>query len=396
MSEVVLGFVGDVLVDRDHPGEVFGHVREVLAAPDILFGNLEGVFTDDPRPIPTTIVGGSAPAHNLDAFPEAGFDVMSLANNHILDAGYEAMLETRSRLRAQGVQTCGAGDCAADAREPAIVEAGGLRVAYLAYASVFPIGCEARTTRPGVAPMRASNFFSDAYPNIHVPGAYPLVQTIPDETDLAHLADDIRRARERADLVVVSFHWGDYTRPFHLTDHETRTARYCVDHGADMVVGHHHHALRGMEWYRGKPIMYGLGHFVFDMRMEWTDEYKKQLSELNPAFNRTRTPYTTWPREGWPLLPMHEDTRMTVLAWATAGRSGVVDIGFLPCRLTPDGLVHPLALGSSQSDEVVRYLEECNRSQGLEGRIVPEGAISLDGFRTLRVIDDSARQGEPR
>lgn len=396
MSEISLGFAGDVFVNRDRPAEVFGDVRDVLAVPDILFANLEGVFTDDPRPMPTTIVGGSAPAHNLDALPEAGFDVLSLANNHILDAGYDAMLETRSRLRARGVRTCGAGESAADAREPAIVEAGGLRVAYLAYASVFPIGCEARSNRPGVAPMRAYDVWRGAYPTVHVPGALPLVQTVPEEADLACLTEDVRRARRRADLVVVSFHWGDHTRPFHLTDHETRTARYCVDHGADLVVGHHHHALRGMEWYRGKPIMYGLGHFVFDMRVDWSEEYMKQLAELNPAFERMRTPYTIGPREGWPLLPMHEDTRMTVLAWATAGRDGVTDIGFLPCRLTPDGLVHPLALGSPESDEVVRYLGECDRSQGLRSRITPEGAMLLAGFRTLRVTDGSAGPGEPR
>src|SRR6185437_4257994 len=120
------------------------------------------------------------------------------------------------------------------------------------------------------------------------------------------------RARESSDLVVTSFHWGEYLRPFHLTEHERRTARYCIDQGADMVVGHHHHALRGMEWYKGKPIMYGLGHFVFDLVLEWSEEYKKGLAELlSPAF--FDTPYTTAPKEGWPYLPMHEDTRMTVL-----------------------------------------------------------------------------------
>jgi poly-gamma-glutamate synthesis protein (capsule biosynthesis protein) len=396
MSEILLGLVGDVLVDRDHPADVFSQVRELLAVPDILFANLEGVYTDDPRPVPTTISGAIAPAHNLDIYSKTGFNVMSLANNHILDAGYEAMLETRSRLRAQGVQTCGAGDCSAAAREPAIVEAGGIRVAFLAYASVFPVGYEARSNRPGLAPVRAYNCWRDAHPTVHVPGAYPLVQTVPDEADLAHLAEDIRDARQRADLVVTSFHWGDYTRPFHLTDHETRTARYCIDQGADMVVGHHHHALRGMEWYRGKPIMYGLGHFVFDMRVEWSDDYKNQLSELNPAFSRARTPYTTWPREGWPLLPMHEDTRMTVLAWARASRDGIRDIGFLPCCLTPDGAVHPLAIGSAESDAVVRYLEECNESQALGSRIVPANSAPIAGFRTHRVRGPHEGQGGSR
>jgi poly-gamma-glutamate synthesis protein (capsule biosynthesis protein) len=83
---------------------------------------------------------------------------------------------------------------------------------------------------------------------------------------------------------------------------------------------------------------------------------------------------------------MHEDTRMTVVAWATARRDGVNDIGFLPCRLTSDGLVHPLRLGTSESDEVVSYLERCHRAEGLRSRIVPDGAVRLAGCDTLRVV----------
>jgi poly-gamma-glutamate synthesis protein (capsule biosynthesis protein) len=142
-----------------------------------------------------------------------------------------------------------------------------------------------------------------------------------------------------------------------------------------------------MEWYKGRPIMYGLGHFVFDVRLKWgEEEFKKKFLEWDPAGNWTQAPYAIAPRNGWPLLPMHEDTRMTLLAWATAGKDGVSDIGFLPCRLTADGLVHPLKLGSPESNAVVSYLEECNRTQGLKSRIVPEGSTLIAGVHTLRVV----------
>lgn len=385
MSKVMIGLVGDVLVNRDEPRQVFSEVNEVLKAPDILFANLESAYTNHPRPVPGAVSEVFAPAHNLDVYAEAGFKVMSLANNHILDVGYDAMLETRDRLRSQGVKTCGAGNSLADARAPAIVEANGLRVAFLAYASVFPLGYEARASTPGLAPMRAHNVWRDPYPGINVPGKQPIVTTTPDETDLANLAKDIGDARAGADLVVISFHWGDYLRPFFLTDHETRTARFCIDQGADMVVGHHHHALRGMEWYRNKPIMYGLGHFVFDLRFEWSEELKKDLAQLFSGA-MSEHPYMTAPREGWPLLPMHEDMRMTVMAWASAGRDGIDDIGILPCRLTPDGRVHPLRLGAPQSVEVVAYLEKCNRTQRLNGRITAQDSRSIAGFEALRIV----------
>jgi poly-gamma-glutamate synthesis protein (capsule biosynthesis protein) len=388
MSKVLMGFVGDVLVKRDNPAEVFRTMREILGVPDVLFANLEGAYTDAPRPVPGAFGALiSGPAHNLDVYADVGFKVMSLANNHILDVGYDALLETRSRLKEQGVQTCGAGNCLAEAREPAIVQVGGFSVAFLAYASVFPMGYEAGFETPGLAPMRAYDFWRSSFPLVHMPGVPPVVSTVPDQTDLAHLAEDIQRARARADLVVTSFHWGDHTQPFHLTDHETRTARFCIDQGSDMVVGHHHHALRGMEWYRNKPIMYGLGHFVFDMRLQWSEEQlKKVLAQASPTGYLEKIQYNVAPREGWPFLPMHEDTRMTVMAWASVTQDGISEIGFLPCKLAPDGSVNPLRLGSSHSDELVRYFEKCNASQRLNSRVVADGSPSIAGFPTLRVI----------
>ena len=140
MSSVLIGLVGDVLVNRDNPREVFNKVREVLKVPQIMFANLEAAYTDHPHPVPSAPAVVWAPSRNLDIYAEAGFNVMSMANNHILDAGYEAMLETGLRLRNQGVKTCGAGKCAAEAREPAIMAVNDLRVAFLAYSCVFSLG----------------------------------------------------------------------------------------------------------------------------------------------------------------------------------------------------------------------------------------------------------------
>lgn len=387
MAEVLMGFVGDVHVNRAVPAEVFSKVREILRTPQILFGNLEGVYTDKPRPTPSALSVFTAPSHNLNVFAESGFHVMSLANNHIIDAGYDVMLENRSRLRSGGVKTCGAGESATQAREPAILEAGGLRIAFLAYSATFPVGCEARANTPGLAPMRAYNFFREPFPTEYAPGLRPLITTVPDRNDLEQLADDIARARTRADLIITSFHWGDPTRSFHLTDHETRTARYCIDNGADMVIGHHHHALRGLEWYKGKPIMYGLGHFVLDAPVQWGDKVDRLLeneTDLGRYFRQIE--FNMGPVPGWPLLSYPEDTHMTAMAWATATREGITDIGFLPCRLTPDGLVNPLRLGSKESDEVIAYVQKAIDFERLKSRIVTDGAVSIAGFPTVRVV----------
>lgn len=382
MTEVLIGMVGDMLIDREQPDEALAEVSDLLAVPDILFGNLEASFTDDPHPAPSVGIPVIPGAKNLDAFARAGFNVLSMANNHIVDAGHAAMLENRARLRGQGVKTCGAGENLGDARQPAIIEMHGLRVAFLAYASVFPMGYEARSNVPGLVPLRAYDLWRPALDNYHVPGTVPHAQTVPDQRDLAALADDIAKAKQQAHLVFTSFHWGDFLRPYYLTDHETRTAKWCIDHGVDMVIGHHHHALRGMEWYRGKPILYGLGHFVFDLRLKISEEFKAMFAPMSEDAHN----FAVFPREGWPLLPLHPDTRMTLLAWARAGTGGVREIGFIPCRLCPDGRVVAVDPTSEEGREVVDYVERCNASQKLNARITADDAPSLAGHKALRVV----------
>lgn len=379
MDQLLIGMVGDLLIDRADPDEALADVADVLTAPDVLFGNIEACFTDHPHPSPSGATPLYPGAHNLGAFARAGFDVLSMANNHTVDAGHAAMLDNRAKLREQGVQTCGAGSNLADARQPALVTAGDLTIAFLAHASVFPMGYEARSNVPGIAPMRAYDLWRPQVDNYHIPGASPRARTVPDELDLANMAADLAQAREKADLVFTSFHWGDMLRPFHLTDHEVRTARWVVDHGSDMVIGHHHHALRGMEWYQGKPIFYGLGHFVFDTILDVSDEAKLMIGTDPDSFG-------IFPREGWPLLPLHPDTRLTLFAWARANASGVRDIGFLPCRLRPDGRVAAVDRESEEGREVVAYVERCNTSQGLNARITTDGAIEIAGRRTLRIV----------
>jgi len=383
MSQVLIGMVGDLLIDRECPGEALEAVTDLLAGPDVLFGNLEASFSDEPHAAPSAAIGLFPAAHNLDAFARAGFHVLSMANNHICDAGHAAMLENRARLRSQGVKTCGAGVNISDARRPAIVDTKGVSIAFLGYASVFPMGYEARSNVPGLVPARAYDLWRPGLDNYHVPGTPPRTHSVRDESDFAAIRKDICAAKQQADLVAVSFHWGDWLRPYHLTEHETQTARWCIEQGADLVIGHHHHALRGIEWYRGRPIFYGLGHFVFDLRLNVSDELKAEFSAMPPDARD----YSVFPREGWPLLPLHPDTRMTLMAWASVGSDGVSEIGFVPCRLRPDGSVAAVDPASEEGKEVLAYVERCIVSQKLNGRICTDRARPLAGRPSVCVVE---------
>jgi poly-gamma-glutamate synthesis protein (capsule biosynthesis protein) len=384
-SRRVLGFVGDVMVDRPEPGSAFDLVREALAGPDLLFGNAECVYTDEPRLAPSAAVVAIAPARNAAALGPAGFDVMSLANNHIVDAGHEGILDTAHALQKQGIATVGAGRNLADATRPAVLTTGDVRVSYLAYSSFFPTGYEAREDWPGLAPMRSRNFYVEKFANLWAPGAPAVCHCVPVQEDLEHLEADLAAARESSEVVVASFHWGDYQKPFHLTDHETTIAHFAIDHGADIVVGHHHHMLRGIEWYRGSPIFYGLGHFVFDLALP--ESGPAALVEKQVVIDPGNDDYYGLAhREGWPLHPWHPDARMTGVAWVGLDGATVDSAGFLPCRLNPAGQVVPLDAKSPEGRAVVDYVDTGCTTQGLGTRFEVAEDVAFGGLTTVRAV----------
>jgi poly-gamma-glutamate synthesis protein (capsule biosynthesis protein) len=319
-----------------------------------------------------------------------------MANNHVLDVGYKAMLENIARLHDQGILTCGAGANPIEAREPAVVERHGIRIAFLAYCCAFPAGYEARHRRPGLAPMRYYRYARDVDPSDV--NMAPEFVNLPDRADLAALRVDIRRARSLADLVAVSFHWGDYTRKHTLSVAERELSRLCVDLGADLIIGQGHHVLRGIEWYKSKPVFYGMGHFALDLRWEWTPDLINEIAQYE---NVPNIDYRIEPRQGWPLLPMHDDARMTVLAWANANKDGICNIGILPCRLTQEGVVQPLLHGTGEFEAVRAYVSEGHAVENIKSELTIDGAPVIGGYQTLRVISTESQtwcpsEDEPR
>ena len=113
------------------------------------FGNCEGVYSDRPAKAPSHKHFSGAPRARGDFLGAVGFDVMSCANNHMIDGGYAGLADTLELLRGQGIQTTGAGADIAEATRPAILERGGMRIAFLGFCSVYPVGYEAREQRPG-------------------------------------------------------------------------------------------------------------------------------------------------------------------------------------------------------------------------------------------------------
>jgi poly-gamma-glutamate synthesis protein (capsule biosynthesis protein) len=230
-----------------------------------------------------------APPAAAESLALAGFDIISLANNHAMDFGPEALLEGLGLLHAQNLATIGAGADAATAYQPYFTEANGLRLAFLGYVNV---------------PVEGSTNFD--------------VQTWTATADAPGLAwgeperilADVTAVAPQADLTIVILHSGlEYIEE--PSEVQMAAAHAAIDGGADLVIGHHAHILQGIEFYKDGVIVYGLGNFAFDIDGPpetavlnvWLNENGVHQLELIPAIIQdTGQPRPAAPEEAAPIL----------------------------------------------------------------------------------------------
>lgn len=262
--EMTMLIVGDVFVRRDDPPSVFQHVKKLLRAADFTLGNLEGSVADSGKVRKKAgAVAWKADARQIAAVEAVGFDAMTVANNHMMDYGEEALLETLANLDRIGIRHTGGGRNFAEAHAPAIVEREGCKVALLGYTSVFMEGWEAGPQSPGLAVMRAHTSYQPPARYFEAPGTPPIIHTWVAPEHKAQLSADIAAARQQADIVICTFHWGVSAGFRNLTEYQVELGRHAIDAGADLVFGHHPHVVQGIEVHRGRPIFYSLGNFTF-------------------------------------------------------------------------------------------------------------------------------------
>ncbi len=382
MTSWLFGAVGDVLVRRLDPRDAFDHAQPVLDTADVLFGNCEGAFTDKSVPHPACGWPVVAPASHLAPIIAAGFDVMNCANNHIIDGGFDAMFETVEKLNSGGVQTLGVGRNLAEALEPRFVEHKGKRVGFLGFSSVHPPKYAATDRTPGLAALRIHSHYhlpaEDAYGYIE-PGAPPHVYTYCRPDDVVLLQEQTRKLRAVCDIAVLSFHWGRSSVPAFITEYERQLGRAAVDAGADIVLGHHHHMLRGIEIYNGKPIFYGLGHFVFD-----SPDKEKILTAKEIAQLKALGEYAIYPREGYPMLPFHPEARMTMFAALKLTGTTITDVGFIPFTISTAGHAVPALPGTAEFNAVLDYMRQVSGRAGVASQY-DESGFAFGEWRAIGV-----------
>ncbi len=245
-TTITINMVGDIMlasgigevIKQQGPGQPWLGLRDVLSAADITLGNLEcAVGSDIHQPVPDKQYNFLAAPEALEGVKDAGFDVLTLANNHILDYGPAALLETISHLKDYGIEYTGAGENRAGAQKPVIINKNGVTVGVLAFSRVIPsVSWVAGENKPGL---------NSGYNNESV---YEAVNLLSKQTD----------------ITIVSMHWGRELADAPEAE-QIKLARELVDQGADIVFGHHPHVLQGLERYKKGLIAYSAGNFVFTL-----------------------------------------------------------------------------------------------------------------------------------
>lgn len=241
-KEVTLLFAGDIMLSRGvaramresgDPRFPFLSIATTTQNADITFGNLEGPLSARGNN-QGSIYSFRAEPDAVEGLLHAGFDVAALANNHIWDWGVPALSDTYTLLQERGIVAIGAGRNEKEANEPRYIEKKGMVFGFAAYTDLYPESLYAKGEEPGISAYSEEGMIRA-----------------------------VHEMRARADVVIVSIHWGDeYETASNAS--QRRRARVLIDEGADIVIGHHPHVVQETEAYHGGVIAYSLGNFVFD------------------------------------------------------------------------------------------------------------------------------------
>lgn len=243
LGDVMLGRLVNDRLKTAPPEYPWGDTLPVLGHADLRIANLECVLASSGEPEPGKVFHFRSDSKNVESLRRAGIDLVSLANNHVLDFGPEAFREMPALLEAAGILYAGAGMDREAARRPAVVTAAGTTVGLIAFTDNQP------------------DWEADRSPGVYY------VPVADADRRTAELLDLVRRTRDEVGLLIVSAHWGANWGSAVPREHRT-LAHELVDEGADVVYGHSPHIFRGVELYRNRPILYSTGDFVDDYAVD--------------------------------------------------------------------------------------------------------------------------------
>lgn len=251
-GDLMMGsWVQDMIMEFDYEYP-FKNIDSIFQNSDIVFTNLEAPFGQDGEAFPKAYTFQVHP-DLINVLTAGTINLVSLANNHIMDFGITSLVKTMDLLQDNNVYFAGAGLNLSQAREPALFQIKEKRIAFLAYSLTFPEEFWATDSSAGTC--------------------------FPYHT---FVYDDIRKLKAENDLVIISCHWGEELMDM-PKKYQVELAHNMIDVGADIILGHHPHVVQGIERYNNKLVAYSLGNFVFGsysksatesfiLKINWEDE----------------------------------------------------------------------------------------------------------------------------
>jgi len=229
MDNLKLLALGDIFLKSKNGINPFENIKELFQDHDVIFGNLETVLSKNGKPIEKRILLRVDP-ENVHYLKDTGFNIVNLANNHMIDYGRVGLIDTLNILEENDIKYIGAGRNIKEATKAVIIEKDDLKIGFIGFSSV---GISAGVSKHGCAPLNRGLILSA-----------------------------LRGLRKKVDTLVISIHWGvEYA--VYPSPKQQRLARILIDNGADLIIGHHPHVIQGIEEYKGRLIMYSLGNCNF-------------------------------------------------------------------------------------------------------------------------------------
>ncbi len=344
---------GDIVLDEPDPDYWLSGLAPAFEGDSLVIGHLEVPHTRSLQEMPGDVPAPGADPVHLEALARAGIDAVTLAGNHIADCGPAGIADTIAGLDKLDIAHSGAGMDLALAREPLLLATGTRTVAVLSYNCVGPADAWAAPGKAGCAYLPVAT--ADGQPPA------PARQFTEPTTEAEHLlAEDIALARGKAQLVIVALHKGTVHTPAVIEAYERTLAGMARRAGADIVISHHAHIVRGIDLSGGIPVFHGLGNGCVVTRALSADqdhtaraawaEKRKQLFGFEPDPAYTLAPFH----------PQAKHAFMARILWYPDGR---IETGVIPVYVDPPG--RPRLAEGDEVDEVMAYLATINQAAGL-------------------------------
>ncbi|TAK54474.1 MAG: CapA family protein [Gammaproteobacteria bacterium] len=346
-------FSGDLVLDVADADYWLSGIAPAIHGADLAIGHLEVPHCHGGDELVGDVPAPGADPENLDAAARAGFRVLTLAGNHIADCGAEGIRQTIDRLDRLGIGHAGAGANLTAARAAAMTHCGDRRVAVLSYNCVGPEAAWATAGQPGCAYLPILT--GDGSP---VRPLAPL--TVPAAAAVGMLHSDIAAVRAKAELVIVALHKGIVHTPARLATYERPLAQAAIDAGADVVISHHAHILRGIEFHRGRPIYHGLGNGCVVTRAFSSNQDHPARAEWS---RRRRELFGFEPDPAYELAPFHPEAVHSMLGRLLWHPDGRIESGFVPVFVEPPG--QPVLAGAGRAAQVCDYVARITLAAGL-------------------------------